>query len=125
MTTSAALSFASCLALTLQFMIFGYLYSFHRVRFFEYLLMAWGLMSVAKGLHLARSVVPGDEWLGALINAVFFGATLLILAAGLAFRYDYRIQKRDVLLGGLGMLIAASFGDMSDASATARGSAAL
>src|SRR5262249_51274403 len=34
-------------------------------------------------------------------------------------------QKRDVLLGGLCMLIAASLGDMSDASATARSSAAL
>jgi len=125
MPISAALAFASALTLTIQFRIFAYLYSSHRVRFFRYLLMAWGLMSVAKGLHLARSVVPGNEWLGALINAVFFGATLLILAAGLAFRYDYRIQRRDVLLGGLGMVIAASFGDMSDASATARSSAAL
>src|SRR5215831_10194805 len=125
MPISAELAFASALTLTIQFLIFTYLYSSHRVRFFQYLLTAWGLMSVAKGLHLARSVVSGDEWLGALINAVFFGATLLILAAGLAFRYDYRIQKRDVLLGSLGMLIAASLGDMSDASATARGSAAL
>src|SRR5262245_18721884 len=125
MPISAALAFASALTLTIQFLIFAYLYSSHRVRFFQYLLMAWGLMSVAKGLHLARSLVPGDEWVGALINAVFFGATLLILAAGLAFRYDYRIQRRDVLLGGLSMLIAASLGDMSDASATARSSAAL
>jgi signal transduction histidine kinase len=125
MPISAALGFASALTLAIQFLIFTYLYSSHRVRFFRYLLMAWGLMSVAKGLNLVRSLVPGTDLLSALINAVFFGATLLILAAGLAFRYDYRIRKRDLLLGGLGTLIAGCFGDMSDANATARSSAAL
>jgi two-component system sensor histidine kinase HydH len=125
MPISAALAFASALTLTIQFLIFAYLYSSHRVRFFQYLLTAWGLMSVAKGLHLARSLVPGAEILGALISAVFFGATLLILAAGLAFRFDYRIQRRDLLIGVLGMLIAATFGDMSDASVTARSFAGL
>src|SRR5215468_11667774 len=125
MPISAALAFASAVTLTIQFLIFAYLYSSHRVRFFQYLLTAWGLMSVAKGLHLARSLVPGAEILGSLINAVFFGATLLILAAGLAFRYDYRIRRRDVLIGALGPLMAATFGDMSDASVTARSFAGL
>ena len=126
MPISAALAFASTLTLTLQFLIFAYLYSSHRVRFFQYLLTAWGLMSVAKGLHLARSLGPGSaEILGALISAVFFGATLLILAAGLAFRFDYRIQRRDLLIGAAGMLVAASFGDMWDASVTARSFAGL
>ncbi len=90
MPISAALAFASAFTLTMQFLIFAYLYSSHRVRFFRYLLMAWGLMSVAKGLHLARSLAPSAEILGALINAVFFGATLLILAAGLAFRFSMK-----------------------------------
>src|SRR5437867_11699493 len=125
MPISAALTFASALTLTIQFLIFAYLSSSHRVRCFRYLLMAWGLMSLAKGLHLARYLVPGAEILGGLINAVFFGATLLILAAGLAFRFDYRIQRRDLLIGGLGTLIAASLGDLSDASVTARSSAGL
>ena len=125
MPISAALAFASCLTLTIQFLIFAYLYSSHRVRFFQYLLTAWGLMSVAKGLHLARSLLPGAEILGSLISAVFFGATLLILAAGLAFRFDYRIQRRDLVIGAAGMLIAATFGDMSDASVTARSFAGL
>src|SRR5262245_40884915 len=120
MPISASLSFASCLTLTIQFLIFAYLYSSHRVRFFQYLLMAWGLMSLAKGLHLLRYLVPAAEILDALINAVFFGATLLILAAGRAFRLEYRIQRRDLMIGALGMLIAATFGDMSDASVTAR-----
>jgi signal transduction histidine kinase len=125
MPLSAALGFASALTLAIQFLIFAYLYSTHRVRFFQYLLMAWGLMSVAKGLNLVRSLGPNTELLIALTNAVFFGATLLILAAGLAFRYDYRIKRRDLALGALGMLIAGGFGDMSDASATARSSAAI
>jgi two-component system, NtrC family, sensor histidine kinase HydH len=126
MPISAALAFASCLTLTIQFLIFAYLYSSHRVRFFQYLLTAWGLMSVAKGLHLARSLVPGAEILGSLISAVFFGATLLILAAGLAFRFDYRIGRRDLLVGVVGLLIAGTFfGDMSDASVTARSFAGL
>src|SRR5215467_14987266 len=125
MPISAALAFASCLTLTIQFLIFAYLYSSHRVRFFQYLLTAWGLMSVAKGLHLAHYLVPGAEILNALINAAFFGATLLILAAGLAFRFDYRIQRRDLLIGSLGMLIAATFGDMSDAGITTRSFAGL
>ena len=125
MPISAALAFASALTLTIQFLIFAYLYSSHRVRFFQYLLTAWGLMSVAKGLHLARSFVPDAEILGSLISAVFFGATLLILAAGLAFRFDYRIRRRDLLIGAGGMLIAATFGDMSDASVAARSFAGL
>src|SRR5262250_3058376 len=125
MPISAALAFASAVTLTIQFLIFAYLYSSHRVRFFQYLLTAWGLMSVAKGLHLARSFVPDAEILGSLISAVFFGATLLILAAGLAFRFDYRIGRRDFLIGAAGMLIAGTFGDMSDASVTARSFAGL
>jgi two-component system, NtrC family, sensor histidine kinase HydH len=125
MPISAALAFASALTLTIQFLIFAYLYQSHRVRFFQYLLMAWGLMSLAKGLHLAQYFVPGAEILGALINAVFFGATLLILAAGLTFRFDYRIRRRDLLIGALGTLVAATFGDMSDAGVTTRSFAGL
>src|SRR5262249_44717999 len=76
--------------------------------------------------HLARSLAPGGaEILGALISAVFFGATLLILAAGLAFRFDYRIKRRDLLIGAAGMLVAATFGDMWDASITVRSFAGL
>src|SRR5215813_13968464 len=125
MPISAALTFAAALTLTIQFLIFAYLYQSHRVRFFQYLLMAWGLMSLAKGLHLAQYLFPGTDVLGALGSAVFFGATLLILAAGLAFRVDYRIRRRDLMIGALGMLIAATLGDMSDAGVTTRSFAGL
>src|SRR5262245_43742438 len=125
MPISAALTFAAALTLTIQFLIFAYLYQSHRVRFFQYLLMAWGLMSLAKGLHLAQYLFPGTEVLGALGSAVFFGATLLILAAGRAFRFDYRIRRRDLLIGALGMLIAATLGATSDAGVTPRSFAGL
>src|SRR6185503_13136249 len=76
MPMASALTFASALTLTLQFAIFAYLYSFHRARFFHYLLLAWGLMSLAKGLHLARVFVPDLDVLTALINATFSVATV-------------------------------------------------
>ncbi len=120
MPLPSALAFASALTLTLQFLIFAYLYTFHPARFFYYLLVAWGLMSLAKGLHLARALVPDPDLLGALINATFFAATLLVLAGGLAFRSTYRIGRRDILLGSIGALAAASFGDLADASAATR-----
>ena len=110
----------SALVLTLQFLIFAYLYSSHRVRFFRYLLVAWGLMSLAKGLHVSQILVPDLEILGALINPAFTGATLLVLAGGLAFRFDYKIRPRDFLVGGLAALAAVSLGDLSDAGVAAR-----
>ena len=120
MPMASALTFASALTLTLQFAIFAYLYSFHRARFFYYLLLAWGLMSLTKCMHLVRAVVPGLDALSGLLNATFFVATLLVLAAGLAFRVDYRIRRRDIALGIVAGLVAASIGDLSDASPGAR-----
>ena len=120
---SSALTFASVLTLTFQFLIFAYVYSSHRVRFFYYLLLAWGLMSVSKGLHVARTFLPEWDVLSALLNAAFLVATLLVLAGGLALRSDYRISKRALLISGLGALVAAGFGDLSDASVTARSTA--
>jgi len=120
---SSALTFASVLTLTFQFLIFAYVYSSHRVRFFYYLLLAWGLMSVSKGLHLARTFLPEWDVLSALLNASFLVATLLVLASGLALRSDYRISQRALVIGGLGALVAAGFGDLSDASVTARSTA--
>ena len=120
---SSALTFASVLTLTFQFLIFAYVYSSHRERFFYYLLLAWGLMSVSKGLHLARTFLPEWDVLSALLNASFLVATLLVLASGLALRSDYRISKRALVISGLGALVAAGFGDLSDASVTARSTA--
>jgi len=117
---ASALTLAAALSLTLQFLIFAYLYSFHRARFFHYLLLAWGLMSLCKGLYLARAFVPDLDVLSALVNATSFVATLLVLAGGLAFRSDYRIGPRDLLIGVLAGLAVAGIGDLSDASAAAQ-----
>src|SRR5262245_43216955 len=125
MNMSSALAFASALTLTLQFLIFAYLYSSHRERFFHYLTLSWGLMSLAKGLHLVRTFGPNLEVFGALTNATFFAATLLVLAGGLAFRSEYRLGWRDAALGALGALAAASMGDLSDAGVAARSWAGL
>lgn len=121
MPMASALVFAAALSLTLQFLIFVYLYSFHRARFFHYLLLAWGLMSLCKGLYLARAFVPSFDVLSALVSATSFVATLLVLAGGLAFRTDYRIGRRDLLIGVLAGFAAAGIGDLSDASVAARG----
>ena len=120
MPMASALTFASALTLSMQFMIFSYLYSFHRARFFKYLLIAWGLMSLTKGLHLVRGFVPDLDVLSAALNATFFIATLLVLAGGLAFRTGYRIKRRDVLIGLVAGCAAAGVGDLADASAAAR-----
>jgi signal transduction histidine kinase len=77
-------------------------------------------MSLAKGLHAGRILVPDLEILGALINTAFVGATLLVLAGGLAFRFDYQIRRRDLVIGGLAALGALSLGDLTDASVAAR-----
>jgi two-component system sensor histidine kinase HydH len=120
MPMASALTLAAALSLTLQFLIFVYLYSFHRARFFHYLLLAWGLMSLCKGLYLARAFVPDLDVLSALVNATSFVATLLVLAGGLAFRSDYRIGPRDLLIGVLAGLAVAGIGDLSDASVAAQ-----
>src|SRR5258706_13328066 len=121
MPMASALTFAAALSLTLQFLIFAYLYSFHRARFFYYLLLAWGLMSLCKGLYLARAFVPGLEVLSALVNATAFVATLLVLAGGMAFRSDYRIGPRDVLIGVLAGLAAPGVGRPSAAEVRVQG----
>src|SRR5437667_86447 len=46
------LTFVSTVAFAVQLLIFAYLYSSHRVRFFQYLLLAWGAYTLSKGLTL-------------------------------------------------------------------------
>jgi len=49
------LTFVSTVAFAIQLLIFAYLYSSHRVRFFQYLLLAWGAYTLSKGLKLGRA----------------------------------------------------------------------
>ena len=44
------LTFVSTVAFAIQLLIFAYLYSSHRVRFFQYLLLAWGAYTLSHTL---------------------------------------------------------------------------
>ena len=52
MPAPLVLTFVSTVAFAIQLLIFAYLYSSHRVRFFRYLLLAWGAFTLSKGLKL-------------------------------------------------------------------------
>jgi signal transduction histidine kinase len=108
MSVSLILTFVSTLAFAIQLLIFAYLYSSHRVRFFHYLLWAWGAYTLSKGLKLCDALIPGVPPLGLAIDVATVAAVGLTLAAAFAHRWDYRLGTRDVVLGsGLAVLIAA------------------
>ena len=108
MSPSSILTFVSTLAFAIQLLIFAYLYSSHRVRFFHYLLWAWGAYTLSKGIKLLDVLTPGVPLLGLAIDVATVAAVGLTLAAALAQRWDYRLTMRDLVLGGgLSVLIAA------------------
>ena len=108
MSPSSILTFVSTLAFAIQLLIFAYLYSSHRVRFFHYLLWAWGAYTLSKGIKLLDVLMPGVPLLGLAIDVATVAAVGLTLAAAFAHRWDYRLTTRDLVLGGwLSVLIAA------------------
>lgn len=125
MPTSLLLTFVSTLAFSIQFLIFVYLYSSHRVRFFNYLLWAWGCFTLSKGLKLVEAVLPGAIDLSALVNATTVGAQFFILVAAFAYRSDYVIRRRDALLAGLAALVGAALGNLYEAPAVVREAAGI
>ncbi|PYN74217.1 MAG: hypothetical protein DMD97_17970, partial [Candidatus Rokuibacteriota bacterium] len=52
MPAPLVLTFVSTVAFAIQLLIFAYLYSSHRVRFFQYLLVSWGAYTLSKGLKV-------------------------------------------------------------------------
>src|SRR5881396_931623 len=107
------LTFISTVAFAIQLLIFAYLYSSHRVRFFEYLLLAWGAYTLSKGLRLVDGLVLNVYHPSFATDAVTVAAVGFTLAAAFAHRWDYRLRGRDVLVGaGVTALLAlASGGD--------------
>jgi signal transduction histidine kinase len=101
------LTFVSTLAFAIQFLIFAYLYSSHRVRFFQYLLLAWGAYTLSKGLKLVDVLgvdIGHPSMATGVANVAAVGFTL---AAAFALRWDYRLRGRDVLAGaGIAVLLA-------------------
>src|SRR5262249_32790366 len=114
------LTFVSTDAFAVQLLIFAYLYQSHRVRFFQYLLLAWGLWTLCKGLKLVDVLGVGVEQVSFVTDLTTGAAIGLILAAGFAHRWDYRLKTRDVVIGGavaVGMTLA---GDMGTGEETQR-----
>jgi signal transduction histidine kinase len=97
------LKLSAAIIFGIQFLIFAYLYSSHRVPFFRYLVWAWGLFVVAKVSALSVVLVPeAGAGIFALV-ADFDGvlADLAVLAAALAFGWGYRVRWRHALAAGV------------------------
>ena len=105
MSVPLMLAFVSTLAFAIQLLIFAYLYSSHHVRFFQYLLWAWGAYTISKGAKLVDTLVPGFDALTPFLGGVAtVGAVGFTLAAAFAHRWDYRLRERD-LVGGAAVAV--------------------
>jgi len=107
------LTFVSTVAFAVQLLIFAYLYSSHRVRFFQYLLLAWGAYTLSKGLKLVDVLVLGVDHPSFVTDLTTVAAVGFTLAAAFAHRWSYRLNARDVLIGtavAVGLTLA---GDVS------------
>jgi signal transduction histidine kinase len=118
MSLGLILTFVSTLAFAIQLLIFAYLYSSHRVRFFHYLLWAWGAYTASKGLKLVDVLGPDVVPLGLAMGTATVAAVALTLAASLAHRWDYRLTTRDAALGGAAAVLVAAIADIGDGTAT-------
>jgi two-component system, NtrC family, sensor histidine kinase HydH len=99
MGVAITLKFITTVALYLQLLTLVYLYSGNRARFFQYLVWAWGLFVVSKGAYIIQHFFPAAEGVIPLLNAAGSAGDLLILAAGLAFRRDYRLRWHHAAIG--------------------------
>src|SRR5262245_3930971 len=107
MPVPLVLTFVSMVAFAIQLLIFVYLYSSHRVRFFQYLLLAWGAYTLSKGLKLADVLGRGIDEPSFLMSLTSIAAVGFTLAAAFAHHWDYRFTARDMLVGaGVAALLA-------------------
>jgi signal transduction histidine kinase len=121
MSVSLVMSFVSTLAFAVQSLIFVYLYPSHRVRFFAYTLWAWGFFTLSKGLKLAETVLPAGADLSPLVNIAALLAPLCLLAAGLAYRHDFRIRPLHGAVAAVMAVVAAGLGDLGGGGPVAIG----
>jgi signal transduction histidine kinase len=114
------LTFVSTVAFAIQLLIFAYLYSSHRVRFFQYLLLAWGAYTLSKGLKLVDVLVL-DTYQSSLGTEVASVAAVgLMLAAAFAHRWDYQLRARDVVVGAVTAVLLALASDLGADDAVQR-----
>src|SRR5258705_9211864 len=99
MSVPLMLTFVTTVVFAIQLLIFAYLYSSHRVRFFQYLLLAWGAYTLSKGLKLVDVFVlhlPQPSFATDVTTVAAVGFTL---PAALPPPWGYRLPGRG-LLGG-------------------------
>ena len=113
MPVPLVLTFVSTVAFAIQLLIFAYLYSSHRVRFFQYLLLAWGSYTVSKGLKLLDVLVLGVDHPSFVTDLTTVAAVGFTLAAGFAHRWSYRFNTRDLLIGSAAAVGLTLAGDVS------------
>src|SRR4026207_1089602 len=99
MSLPLTVTFVSTLAFAIQLLIFAYLYSSHRVRFFNYLLWAWGAYTLSKGLKLLDVLVVDTIPVTLAMDVATVAAVGFTLAAAFAHRWDYRLGAHDVTVG--------------------------
>jgi signal transduction histidine kinase len=92
MTTTITLKFITAVVLYIQLLMLIYLYSAHRVRFFRYLVWAWSLFVIAKASYITQQFFPEATSILPFFDAAGSAGDLLILAAGLAYRWGYRLR---------------------------------
>jgi signal transduction histidine kinase len=107
MPVPLVLTFVSTVAFAIQLLIFAYLYSSHRVRFFQYLLLAWGAYTLSKGLKLVDVLVLDVQHPSVATEMATVAAVGLTLAAALAHRWNYRLAGRHVVAGAAGAVVLA------------------
>src|SRR5262245_8827456 len=101
------LTCVSMVAFAIQLLIFVYLYQSHRVRFFQYLLLAWGAYTLSKALKLFDVLVLQMDQSSFVTELAPIAAVGLTLAAAFAHRWDYRLTPRDALAGfGVAVILA-------------------
>jgi signal transduction histidine kinase len=114
------LTFISTVAFAIQLLIFAYLYSSHRLRFFRYLLLAWGAYTLAKGLKLVDSLFADGQHPSVATGVATVAAVGFMLAAAFAHRWNYRLRGRDVLIGSAAALLLALAGDVGSSEESLR-----
>jgi signal transduction histidine kinase len=114
------LTFVSTVAFAIQLLIFAYLYSSHRVRFFQYLLLAWGAYTLSKGLKLVDVLVLDTYQSSFATEVASVAAVGLMLAAAFAHRWDYGLRARDVVVGAVTAVLLALASDLGPDDAAQR-----
>ncbi len=114
------LTFVSTVAFAVQLLIFAYLYQSHRVRFFQYLLLAWGAYTLSKGLKLVDVLVLDVDHPSFVTDLATVAAVGLTLAAAFAHRWGYRLHARDIVIGAAAAVGLTLAGDMGTGEETQR-----